>query len=273
MIGALLGLTLAVSAQAQSPGVGYEEFQRILLLEALTGDYDTAIQSYERLVRSHAATGAVRAQALYRLGAARYAIGDKDGALEALLKGNRTGECGTNCKTLHGQIQFENDSIRTTPTLWTFEDGEHSFFHPWKFEHKGSIRIQTPDESPNPALIWETTVDVQNGDRLEVGFRAPSPAPRRIAFKMQAAGRPSAIRVWVEDVHGRQYQPERSVFRVATDEPILVVVRLDQVVPVEPGAPSFVPAEISRLTIADVSARNGTTPGPNRLYLDDFSVD
>ena len=273
MNGIILGLFLAVSAQAQSLDVGHEELQRTLLLEAITGDYDSAILSYERLVRSRAATGEVRAQALYRLGAARYAIGDRDGAVEALLKGIRTGECGPACHLMLGQIKLETESVRTIPTRWTFTDGNPGIFHPWEFDQKGSIRIQTAAESPNPALIWETIVDVQSGDSLTVGFRAPSPVPSRISFKMQADGRAGSVRVRVLDVNGQEYQLDQPVFRITTEEANLIVVVLDKLVPVSPGDPEFVPAEISALFIDDVSARNGTAPGPNRLYLDDFSVD
>ncbi|NCG21997.1 MAG: hypothetical protein GWP91_23525, partial [Rhodobacterales bacterium] len=185
----------------------------------------------------------------------------------------RTGECGPACHLMLGQIKLETESVRTIPTRWTFTDGNPGIFHPWEFDQKGSIRIQTAAESPNPALIWETIVDVQSGDSLTVGFRAPSPVPSRISFKMQADGRAGSVRVRVLDVNGQEYQLDQPVFRITTEEANLIVVVLDKLVPVSPGDPEFVPAEISALFIDVVSARNGTAPGPNRLYLDDFSVD
>ena len=268
----LLGVLAATPAQAQDTSA-WDVLQRALLAEAAAGDYEFAIGEYERLVRNLAVDSPVRAEALFRLGSARHTLGDVAGAREALLEGIRTGTCRVPCRVLLGRIQLDAESIREVPVSWSFDTAEHGVFHPWEFDDKGSIRVQDPSEAANPALIWETTVDVRRGDQLVVGFLHPTPAPRMIRFRMQASPNPASIHVRVVDDMKRAYGPASGAIRIGTDRPTLVEVALDDLVSVDPDDPALDPASIHRLYIHDVSAFNGTSAGPNALYVDDFSVE
>jgi len=270
---ALVLAGLCASANATAQQTARTMLRQAMLTEAMDGDYDQAIQRYQTLVHELPQGHPVRADALYRLGSARYALGDLRGARDALLEGIRSGSCRTPCHTLIGEMQLEAESVRTLPVHWDFSTDDHSVFHPWAFDDKGSIRIQATNEVDNPALIWSTEVDVRKGDQLVVGFRDLSPPPKNLSVRMQAAPNPAAIRVRVVDTHGHTYTRRDGLVRIPTDRPTTVVVTMEDLVSDDPATPPLNPAEIHRVYLEDYSAFNGTPPGPNQLYLDDFRVE
>jgi hypothetical protein len=267
----LLVALLAAPASAQDH-VAWDLLQRAMLAEAASGDYDGSLREYERLVRNLGVDHPVRAEALFRLGSARYILGDSPGAREALMEGIRTGSCGAPCHILLGRIQLEADSIRRLPVHWNFSDSQHGVFHPWEFDDKGAIRVQDGEEAANPALIWQTIVDVRKGDHLVIGFKQPTPAPKVVRFKMQADQHSASVRVRVVDDMGRAYGLPGPI-RVGTERPAEIEVVLSEMKPADPQDPPMDTSSIYRLYIDDVSALNGTPPGPNALYLDDFVVE
>lgn len=250
----------------------WNDLQAALLAEAAFGDQEMALREYERLVRDLPGDHAVLPHAIYRLAETRKAMGNLEGAREALLSGIRSGSCRAPCQALLGRIQLELDAVRTLPVLWTFDDSKHGIFHPWELDEVGTVRVQTKEETENPALTWETTVDIRANDRLVVGFKTPLPAPREVSFRMQSAARAGAVRIRVTDRSGHQYIQSGASSRVDFRAPTKVVVALKDLVPVDPNQRPLNPAEIYRLYIEDVSAMNGTEPGPMWFALDDFSI-
>ncbi len=267
-VGAVL-LAGAVHAQTESD---LDTLQTALLNEAAYGNHDEAIRGYLSLVRKLPADDPLRAEALFHLAAANYALGRLDEAREPLIDANRTGVCGTRCQLLLGRIDLERGSVRTLPVRWDFSTVDHGLFHPWEYEDKGGIRVQSTDEAANPALIWRTVVDVNKGDRLVVGFEHPAPAPRRVRFRIQAERHPAWIRVRIVDDLGRSYVPATDPIRVDADRPTRVDLDLSALVPVPPSTAPLDRATVSRLYIEDVSAQAGSPPGEHRLYLDDFEI-
>lgn len=266
----MMGLLLAPLAHGQQ--TARTMLRQALLTEALDGNYDQAVQHYQTLVRELPQGHPVRADALYRLGAARYALGDTRGAREALLEGIRSGLCRAPCYELLGEMELEAASIQALPVHWTFDDGDHALFHPWAYDDKGSIRVQSPDEAENPALIWSTEVDVRKGDQLVIGLRSMSPPPRTLSVRMQAVPNPAAIRIRVVDNHGHTYTHPGGVFRIPTDRPTTLDITLTELQSDDPQAPPLDPANLHRVYLEDFSAFNGTIPGENQLYLDDLRI-
>jgi hypothetical protein len=271
LVAALLGV-FHTQALAQQHTSARNDLQQALLTETLDGDYDAAILEYQRLVRNLADGHPVRAQALYQLGAARYALGDLRGARDALIEGIRSGACRSPCHSLLGEMDMEANAVRKIPFTWDFTNGNHGLFHPWKFDDKGTVRVQSQVETENPALIWSTRVDVQKGDVLVVGFRDPSPTPKSVRFLMQAVPYDAAIRVRVVDDQGRSYGLPDGVLRIGQTQPTVIQIALTDLQPAVPEDPPLQPSSLHRLYIEDVSAFNGTPPGTNHLYIDDFEV-
>lgn len=266
-------LALAIPARAQER-TAVDLLQTALLQEAAYGNHTEAMQIYQRLVRELPLDSAVRAQAVYRLSRSMYELGDVPGAREVLKEGIRTGSCtATPCYTLLGQITLEESSVRKLPVRWSFSSNDHGLLHPWEYDDKGSIRVQSRDEAANPALIWRTIVDVRKDDRLVVGFDRPMPAPARIRFRVQAEDRTAAIRVRVLDGAGQIHGLPDGMIDVLPERPTSVSVDLSRLENLDPEGPRLDPANIAMLTIEDVSALTGTTLGPHALYIDDFAID
>lgn len=267
----IVGITLWSPAQAQEQ-THWNDLQAALLTEAAFGDQAGAIREYERLVRDLPGDHAVLPQALYRLAEARAATGDFDGAREALLVSIRSGTCASPCQALLGRVQLHLDAVRTLPVQWTFDDSNHGLFHPWELDDLGTVRVQPASETENPALMWDTTVDIRANDRLVVGFKNAVPPPREVSFRMQSAGRRGAIRIRVTDRDGQDYLQPGAASSIDPRGPTTVTVRMADLVPADPGQPPLDPSAIHRLYIEDVSAMNGSEPGPMWYALDDFII-
>ena len=93
--------------------------------------------------------------------------------MESLKEGIRTGSCLEPCHRLRGLIELEETAVSKLPIRWTFSNADHGLSHPWEYQDKGAIRVQSRDEAPNPALIWRTVVEERT---LALGETVPVPA-------------------------------------------------------------------------------------------------
>lgn len=261
-------LLLAWSAGAAE---GWALLEDALLVESVYGDLESAARTYEQLVRRLAVDDPSRAEALLALGRARAELGEPDLARAALLEGIRTASCLDPCQDLLGRIELEQESITRIPVRWTFDDADHGFFHPWQFDDKGTIRLERT-RANDMELVWSTVIDIRKGDQLVVGFRRPQPTPRRVQFEVRSEATDAWLQVIFIDDHGRSYAVETGAFWVPVGRTTFVDVDLQTLHPIDPLDPPFDPGRVSRLQIRDVSAVEGARPGPNTMYLDDFTV-
>jgi hypothetical protein len=253
----------------------WEELYDGMLLEAAGGDLDGAISRYEALVHNLSAEDPIRAEALFWLGQARYTLGDVEGAREALREGIRfASPARSRCKELLGQIELEESSIDHVPLEWTFDQDDHGFVHPSRYEDKGSLRIEVDGPDGDPALEWTTSVDVRKDDLLVVGFRQPTPPPRGVRFDVQSSTLDARLRILVFDAYGRKYTlgPSSAAVVAPAGRWVRVDVHLDAVQGVDPTQDPLVPALIDRMLIQDVTAYYGRASGQNTLFIDDFEV-
>lgn len=270
---------LAGAAPNQRIATGRENLDALedaLLAESVYGDLQGAARTYEQLVRTLSVEDPSRAEALFALGRVRAELDEPHAAREALLEGIRTGSCLDPCQELLGRIELEADSITTLPVRWTFDDSDHGFFHPWQFDDKGTIRLErttAADAQSNTALVWHTIIDIRKGDQLIVGFRRPTPEPRTLAFSARSRVSDAWLHVVILDDFGRTYALPTGAFWVPVERTVRIEVDLNEVHPVDPVHPLLDPGRINRVQIRDVSAVEGAPPGPNTLYLDDFTVD
>lgn len=264
---------LALLGQPADAADSWDLLLDALLAESAYADLQSSGQTYEQIVRTLPVEDPSRAQALFALGRARAELGDATAAREVLLEGIRTGTCLDPCYELLGRIELEEESITDLPVRWTFDTPEHGFFHPWRFNDKGTIRIQRHPERGDGVLAWHTVIDLRKGDQLVVGMQRPRPAPRRVALQVQARSTQAWLQFVVVDDAGRIYVPTAGNVGVPTDRMVKVVVDLRSMQPLDPLDPRLDPSRISQLQIRDVSALEGAPPGPNTLFIDDFVVE
>lgn len=249
-----------------------EHLEDALLAEAAYGDLRGAAREYARIVSNRPVEDPSRAQALLALGRVHAELGEPNDAREALLEGIRTGSCLEPCQELLGRIELELESITTVPVRWSFDDSNHGFFHPWQYDDRGTIRLERRSE--DTFLVWQTTVDVHNGDQLVVGFRNPDPPPSVLRFHAQARSTEAWIRVVVLDDLGRSYALPTGPFRIPVNRTTRVEVNLAEVHPIDPLDPLLDPSRIALVQLRDVSGLEGEPQGSTHtIYLDDFEVE
>ena len=168
----------------------------------------------------------------------------------------------TPCLELLGQLELERISIRTIPTIWTFDDDAHGVVHPWRFSDKGTIRR----DAQTATLLWSTIIDSE-GDALVIGFDDPSPAPTEIFFTASARFE-AHLGVEAEDNMGHRYRLPRDL-RVDQARTRFTVA-LDKLLPLDQTAP-LVPRELSRVRLLEVSGSHGAS-GSNALTPDDVGA-
>ncbi len=266
----LLVLLGALIALAQEERASWDTLYDTLLLEAADHDVGRALRTYEVLGRTLGADDPVRSEALYWLGRARYEQGEVDGARDALRECVRTGGMRASCLELLGRLELEQMSITAVPTTWTFDDPAHGFVHPWRYAHKGSIRLHETDRG-DAMLAWRTTVGARSDDQLWVGFSEPSPPPRGVKFLLRSSDLRAFVRLHVVDIHGRRYSARRPV-EVPAGQMVVVDVALRTLQAEDPQHPPLDPRRLHRLVVQDVTAYHGTGRGENELLLDDFQV-
>lgn len=263
---------LVATAWGQDPE-DVDIMQTARLNESAYGNHEDAIRGYTELVRRLAADDPLRAEALYRLAFAEYSLGNLEAARDPLFEANRTGVCHARCQMLLGQLDLERNAVRQTPIEWDFSNTEHGLHHPWRYQDKGGIRVETTAESRDPALVWRTTVDVNKGDQLVIGFENPAPAPEVIRFTIGTDDRDASIRVRLVDDLGRNYGPSQGPIRIRPDTDVEVELKLRKLIAADPSAPPLDPSTLARMYIEDVSAFSGTPPGEHELSLDDFVIE
>lgn len=250
--------SLAV-AFAQGRPQDREEVQRALIAEALRGDLDTAIRRYQTLVRSLPDTDPNWRLAVLSWARALYDEGRIGEARDALRMATRKGQCAAHCQSLLQLIAIDQESVRTLPVIWTFDNENPGLFHHWSRQELGELVAQPG------ALRWTTMADprrIDRPDRLVVGFIRPEPPPTTVTFLVRSLGVPSWVRVQVEDEAGDRFVSP--LIRLDTDEETQVKAELSDLQPVDPDT-TLVPAEISRVSIEDLTGAQRA--GPHTLAI------
>ncbi|MFT4624224.1 MAG: hypothetical protein ACI8PZ_002883 [Myxococcota bacterium] len=262
---ALLGLAHA------DDRASWGDLHLALLVESADGDAASARAVYEQLVRKLPSEDPIRAEALYWLARSRWLAGDER-ARAALLEGIRTGACKERCFDLLERIELDANAITTVPIAWDFETPEHGVFHPWRYDHKGTMRLGTPPGKDESALVWSTAIDVRTEDQLVVGFSRPQPPPKQVSFRIRADPVEAWIRVFAEDGTGRTFTSGGVGMLVPVNDTLDLTIDLDRMVATDGTGDTLDPARIARLRLVDTTGFEGEGVGQNTLYLDDFIV-
>ena len=271
--GGVIGLwaSLAGPALAQSDPRARAALHDAMALEGIDGDLEAAASRYLRLSRNLAMDDRTRAEALYLLGRTMYDLGRVDPARAALLEGIRSGVCPTRCRDLLETIEIDLESVTTTPVVWTFDQLDHGFFHPWMVQDLGSIRLATPEfPGRDAALAWSTSVQSRRPDRLVMGIHRPDPPPTEVMIRIRSARLDALVQVMVEDEAGaRFWLPDPLTLDQGRIETL--VVELADLRPAPPGADRPMdPSRLVRLSLVDVTGLKST--GDNTLWIYAFSL-
>lgn len=267
-LGLWIGL-MSVSAQAHAePRSAWGDFQDAMLLESLDGEYDQARSIYRRLNRNLPTNHPVRGEALYALARTSVLLGELEPARQALSEGIRTGVCKTHCSDLLEQIELRSYAVESTPVRWDFNTSEHSVFHPWRHDVSGSISLEAPAGSDDPALLWNTTRGPWEADRLVIPFENPSPAPETLQFQVLSVDSGTWLRVEAQDREGHRYTWGAGTMMIAGNEELTVTVVLPRMVRTDQRDVHLDPTTLDQLEIIDSSATDGNRIGPNRIYID-----
>ena len=264
-------LLWAATAAATDRG-SWGDLHSALLYESADGDLATSQNVYRGLVRSLPTNDPIRAKALYWLARSHWLVGEVSEAREALLEGIRTGACRERCLDLLERIELDAAAIRSTPVQWDFETPQHGLFHPWRYDHKGTMRLGTPDGYSSSALIWSTTIDVRTEDQLVMSFSRPDPAPAELAFTISAFPVEAWIRVFARDEAGRTYTWGGAGMAVPTDDTMSITITLDRMVATDGTGDRLDPSKLVALRLVDTTGFEGDGVGENQIFLDDFSV-
>jgi hypothetical protein len=261
-------LALGDAAATDAPAHWVDLYDALLVASA-DGDLEASALALRDLLRSDLeVTDAATDETVFRLGETLYALGRVDEAREALLDGRRSGTCNAACRELFETIEIEQESVTRLPTRWTFEDSDHGFFHQWAFQDTGALRLGDPGTG-DAVLIWETTVQSRQPDRLVVGFSAMDPGPGVVALTVTSRTMEALLQVVVEDMAGRQFGSPG--IPLAVGAPVRLRFRLDELASVDGNPGVLDPSQISRLYLVDRTGRTRAT-GRNVLWIDDFVV-
>lgn len=257
-------------AGAAEPPASWAEVQRAQVDESVDGDEAAAVRRYEDLVHNKLTAGDPNlSDALYWLAGARWSLADLTGARDALDQCIRSGVNKGRCIDLRSHIDLEEDSVRTTPLAWTFDTPDHGFFHPREDWDRGTIRIVQAGGAS--VLSWTTQVDPQAGDKLVVGFRAPTPPPSDIRIQVTSVTLAATLEIELVDVYGRVFSPRPATWSLVPGVPATVDVRLDTATARAADGAVLSPSQLHRLIVRDVTGRYGNV-GTNELRIDTFVV-
>ncbi|MEQ1566700.1 MAG: hypothetical protein ABMA64_13750 [Myxococcota bacterium] len=234
------------------------------LLDGARGDTELAVARYTELSRTLPDDDRSLGDALYWLGHGMYDLGRTEDARQALIDGIRTGTC-SKCRDLLERLELDQSAVTTTPTLWSFEAGNPSIFHPWRVQEETRRIAVAAGPDGDAALAWTTEARLGDPDLLVIGLRDPTPPPESLRFDVRSDLLDAAIGTVVEDVHGRRFTTGApSVVLHGTSR--RMVVPFASLVPLDDGPP-LDPSELVLVSIVD-----RTRSGVNRLWLDDVEI-
>lgn len=272
---AVLRLAVALTlvgavALAGEPPASWSEVQRAQVDESIDGDEAAAVQRYEDLVHNRLTTGDPNlSDALYWLAAARWSLGDLQGARDALDQCIRSGVNKGRCIDLRSHIDLEEDSIRVTPVTWTFDTEDHGFFHPREDWDRGSIRIVK--DGDGSVLSWTTQVDPLVPDKLVVGFHDPTPTPTTMRLTATSVNLSATLEITLVDVYGHTFAPRPATWVLPPGVPTTLELRLDTPTDSAGGGAKLAPSNLHRLILRDITGRYGNV-GPNEIRIDTFTL-
>lgn len=237
-----------------------------LLLESTHHDREEATRLHLTLSNS-LADGPTRQEVHYWWAFGRQEEGKTVDASDILLRSVRAGNCDRNCRILLEELEIERESIRATPSLWTFDRTDHGVFHPWTFQDRGSLTLTSGDD---PSLLWTTRPTSTRSDRLVIGFAAPKPTPSELSFGVTATRRDGWLQVVAEDIDGRRYTAPES-FHCAQSSPRRIRVRLAELVALDGKSPTSIqPDALWRVAIVDV--QGAQHPTAQQWLVDNLAV-
>jgi hypothetical protein len=248
----------------------WEQLYDALLHASADGDVAAAAAGLEGLARGLSDDDPLRGEVLFRLGDARYALGDADRAREALRDCIRfTSPSRPKCLDRLWRIEVDEGRIGHIPARFEFGDGVQPFVRPTTGNvDRGSLRVD--DESPggDPALLW--TVGNDPVEDLVVGFRDPSPAPRGVRVLARTNEADVRLRVVAIDSNGRRYATP-GILPVPQDGWGPIDVALDTLEAEDPGAGRLVPSRLDAVILEDATSPSRRVTG-TAIWLDDVEL-
>lgn len=255
-------LVLVATAFAEEPAE-LERLYDAILGEALDGDVAVAAATYRDLSKN-LAPSRTRDETLYWLGRAELSLGHVDLARAVLKEGARVDTVKRPCLDVLGQIELGRLAVSNLPLVWDFSDETHGFFHPWS--DPGSIRVLT---DPMPHLAWSTGLDTGTFDRLVVGLDHPEPTPKIVRLTADSEPSPAQVRLLVYDDAG---WPFATADLLDLGAARTFEIRLDELVPLAPGAPALDPTRAERIVLEDHTGSGGQTT-ENVVRIRRFSIE
>lgn len=253
------------------PVQNWQDLHGARLAEAIDHDVDRAERIYRRLIQNLAAEDPVREEALYSLGSALFSSGRNAEAVDVLLEGNRTAQRRARFQDLLQLIELDQTSIRRTPVRWDFGSEAHGVLHPWGYQTKGSVRIDTQSNG-NSVLAWHTHVAVNEDDQLLIGFDHPTPTPAGLRFDIAATIFDAWIELVIYDDLGTTWVWPEGRLRARTSLLLTFELPFNGFVKAD-GTPGELDAStLDRLVLRDVSAFQGKYAGDHDILFDNIEI-
>ncbi len=254
MIGWLALISLALGQSRSERAL----VQRALVSEALRGDLARAISRYQQLVRTLPDDHPLWTVAIVAYARALYDEGRVAEAREALREAIRKGRCEADCQQLLQHVAIDQESVRTLPVEWSFDNQNPGLYHHWAHQDLGEL-VAGPG-----ALSWTTRADPdpKRSDKLVAGFVRPEPPPSRLEFTLRSVQVPSWVRVVLEDEAGSRFVTH--TVEVPANEVLTVEALVADVVAEDPTT-RLDPGRITRVSLEDLTGSR--RPGAHTIQI------
>lgn len=256
---------LVLSALANPPWTN-AELAKGLLMESVDGDLSAAAQQYERVLEELADDDPLRGEILYRLGSARYHLGDDEAATAALLLGaNRPGERGR-CMELLDRIALSRASVEGVPADLSGASLASKLVHPWYYQDKGTLGVE---HTAHNAVQWATVVDKRKADEIWLSARTAAQPIGAFALTAHATNFPTFLRVVVVDEEGRRYglNADPPVWIIEVGEDATLKVSLADLVPIDTSTKAAPIQRVDRIVLQDATLFYSNDHGANRVII------
>ncbi len=279
MVPPALGLLLAASPALHAQD--YRAWQAMyegLLRESADGDTEAAYQWYEGLLRGLTEAGGGQddptlAELRFWLGRSAYALGDVEGARQALATAMTDPRMRARAQALLGQIDAEEVQVRSLPLYQDFSDDTGHWLHGWRHADAGRIYVAPAPPNDEPAMAWETRVTEGAYDEVFVRFDLDRVAPRGFRLSLRSSLFPAMVLPAVIDTRGRRYTLAEPVV-VPTDRWIGLDLPLSKFLPLEGSnwPARLTPDRVDTFALQDVTAFYSTERQRHVIWVDEVYI-
>lgn len=268
---------LAWVARAEGPSEWVELYDA-RLREAAYGDTEMTVALLEPLLARLEPDNPLRGEVAYYLANARLAMGDFQGARQALSVAAAFAATREAAIGLLSQIDALERQVGALPMRSTFDTSPAPFAHSWQHGSHGTLDVAEPEASPTPvlpgdlALRWSTRVRDTEDDQLVVTFTDAVPVVHGVRFRAFAEGFPAYIRLIVEERDGHEFASD--YITLSSESWFQVDALLKSFFVAEPGTPRSIPdpTAIRSIRVQDVTSYMSADRGPLTLWIDDLEI-